>query len=90
MAQYAQMWNGFGDPDRARHKNAVIDAHCAKLGRDPSQIERSIAGIKDVDIDTLDAYVDAGITHFIFATGGPAWDLSPLQKLVDWRDSRSA
>jgi probable F420-dependent oxidoreductase len=90
VAQYAQMWNGFGDPEKARHKNAVIDAHCAKLGRDPTQIERSIGGLKDPDAATLDAYVDAGITHFIFSAGGPDWDLSRLQKLLDWRDSRSA
>ena len=35
-AQYADIWTGFGDPDTARHKCAVLDEHCRKLGRDPS------------------------------------------------------
>ena len=89
-AQYADIWTGFGDPDTARHKCAVLDEHCRKLGRDPGQIERSIAGITTADPAVLDAYVDAGITHLIMPTGGPDWDLSLLPKLLAWRDSRSA
>ena len=90
VAQYAQMWNGFGDPETARHKNSVIDAHCARLGRDPKQIERSIGGIETADPKVLDAYVDAGVTHFILGVGGPDWDLSLLPKVLAWRDSRAA
>jgi probable F420-dependent oxidoreductase len=88
VAQYAQMWNGFGDPERARHKNSVIDAHCARLGRDPSEIERSIAGIRSADHALLDGYLEAGVTHLIMGIGGPDWDLSLLPKLLAWRDSR--
>src|SRR5687768_12042419 len=38
VAQHAQMWNGFGPPQRFAHKNSVIDQWCAKVGRDPSEI----------------------------------------------------
>ncbi len=89
-AQYADIWTGFGDPDTARHKCEVLDRHCRRLGRDPGEIERSIAGIKTADPALLDAYVAAGITHLIMPTGGPDWDLSLLPKLLAWRDSRSA
>jgi probable F420-dependent oxidoreductase len=88
VAQHAQMWNGFGDPDQAAHKCRVLDEHCRKIGRDPSEIERSIGGIKTVDEDLLDAYVKVGVTHLIMGVGGPDWDVSLLPKLLAWRDSR--
>src|SRR2546421_8671575 len=44
-AQYAEIWNGFGLPDVARHKCQVLDEHCRRLGRDPGEIERSIGGV---------------------------------------------
>ncbi len=90
VAQYAQMWNGFGNPEVARHKNSVIDAHCARVGRDPSEIERSIGAVDTADPAVLDAYLEAGITHFIIGTGGPDWDISLLPKVLAWRDSRAA
>ena len=35
VAQYADMWNGYGDAETIRAKNDVIDRWCAELGRDP-------------------------------------------------------
>ncbi len=89
-AQYADIWNGFGDPDTARHKCQVLDDHCKRLGRDPARIERSIGGINRKRLDVLDDYVDAGITHFIMGVGGPDWDLSILPELIAFRDERNA
>ena len=43
VARYADMWNLSGTPERAKHKAAVLDQHCADLGRDPAQIERTIS-----------------------------------------------
>jgi alkanesulfonate monooxygenase SsuD/methylene tetrahydromethanopterin reductase-like flavin-dependent oxidoreductase (luciferase family) len=37
-AQYADMWNGFGDLDVIRHKLDVLAQHCEAVGRDPSEI----------------------------------------------------
>src|SRR4051812_31891735 len=54
VAQYADMWNGFGDPERAAHKCGVLDSWCERVGRDPGEIERLIGGIDSVD--QLDAY----------------------------------
>lgn len=42
-AQYADGWNvPFIAPDAFAHKSAVLDQHCAAVGRDPSEIKRAI------------------------------------------------
>jgi F420-dependent oxidoreductase-like protein len=42
-AQYADGWNvPFIAPDAFAHKNAVLDEHCAAVGRDPKEIKRAI------------------------------------------------
>ncbi|MDQ3147084.1 MAG: LLM class F420-dependent oxidoreductase [Actinomycetota bacterium] len=40
-ATYADEWNVWGDPATLRHKSAVLDRHCADVGRDPATILRS-------------------------------------------------
>ncbi len=40
-AQHADEWNVWGTPDVLAHKGAVLDRHCADVGRDPDTIERS-------------------------------------------------
>ena len=42
VAGYADIWNVFGMPDTVAHKDEVLRAHCADLGRDPATIERSV------------------------------------------------
>ncbi len=88
-AQYADIWNGFGLPDVARHKCQVLDEHCRRLGRDPSEIERSIGGFNAERIKLLDDYLAAGVTHFIMGVGGPDWDISQLSKLIAYRDQHN-
>jgi len=89
-AQYADIWNGFGEPDVARHKCEVLDRHCRRVGRDPNAIERSIGRINRGRLAMLDDYVAAGVTHFIMGVEGPTWDLSLLSDLVAYRDERNA
>ena len=40
-AQYANEWNVWGTPETLIHKQSVLDGHCADVGRDPAEIERS-------------------------------------------------
>jgi alkanesulfonate monooxygenase SsuD/methylene tetrahydromethanopterin reductase-like flavin-dependent oxidoreductase (luciferase family) len=47
VAQYADMWNLFGTPETVAHKDRVLRAHCADIGRDPEAIERTL-GCKPV------------------------------------------
>ena len=41
VAQYADACNVFGTPEGIARKYAILDAHCAAVGRDPDEIERS-------------------------------------------------
>ena len=87
VAQYATIWNGQGEPEVLGHKNQILNEWCAKVGRDPREIERS-AQILGSQIDKLDEYLAAGITHLIYHAIGPDYDLAPLNKLIAWRDSQ--
>ncbi len=44
MAQYADMWNGFGDLAAIRHKVEVLADHCRDVGRDPAEIVKTRLG----------------------------------------------
>ncbi len=84
-AKYANMWHGFGDLATITHKMQVLDQWCAEVGRNPQDIERTIAVSKETTESDLDAYIKAGVTHFLVNTGTP-WDFETLQRLVSWRD----
>lgn len=84
-AEYADLWNGFGPVETWAHKNRVLDEWCLKVGRDPAEIERTVA-IQAQDVPgNLDAFVEAGATHLILGMGEP-WDYGLVEKLVSWRD----
>jgi probable F420-dependent oxidoreductase len=85
-AEYADSWNTFGPPENFAHKSAVLDQWCADLGREPSEIERTVA-ISGDEVGNADSYVEAGAEHLIVMTGQP-FDMSPLEALVAWRDRR--
>jgi alkanesulfonate monooxygenase SsuD/methylene tetrahydromethanopterin reductase-like flavin-dependent oxidoreductase (luciferase family) len=87
VAEHADIWHGIGDLDTIRHKSAVLDEWCSRVGRDPAEIERSTF-VTDA-LDRPDDYVEAGITHLVVGSGGPEYDLEPLRKLVAWRDARN-
>jgi probable F420-dependent oxidoreductase len=84
---YADIWNGFGDAETFRRKNAVLDDWCRKAGRDAATVERS-ATLRASELGDPDAYVDAGMTHLIYSAGGPGLDFGPLRELVAWRERR--
>jgi probable F420-dependent oxidoreductase len=88
VAQYATIWNGQGEPEELGRLNRVLDDWCAKVGRDPAEIERS-AQIFGPQLDRLDDYLAAGITHLIGETGGPDYDLTDLERLIAWRDKHA-
>ena len=84
-AQYATMWNTFGPVENFQHKNQVLTEWCNELGRDPAEIERTVCPNVN-ELDQLDAYVDAGATHFILGVGTP-FDLKPIEKMLTWREN---
>lgn len=90
VAQHATIWNGFGDPTEAGRLNTVLDVWCAKVGRDPADIERSILLTDPEEVARADDYVANGITHVIVGASGAGSDLGPVRRLVAWRDARAA
>jgi alkanesulfonate monooxygenase SsuD/methylene tetrahydromethanopterin reductase-like flavin-dependent oxidoreductase (luciferase family) len=42
VAEHADIWNVFGTPETLTHKDEVLRAHCASVGRDPATIERTV------------------------------------------------
>jgi F420-dependent oxidoreductase-like protein len=71
VAQYADMWNGFGDPSTVRHKLAVLGEHCRDIGRDRSEIETTRLGTPITDptiVETSRAFFEAGLDGMIYGT----------------------
>lgn len=91
VAEHAQIWHGFGKPEVIAHKNAVLDEWCAKVGRDPDEIERS-AGFPQAppaDPSELDAYIEAGATQFTLGLNGPDYDMGLAKEYLAFRDERN-
>ncbi len=91
VAQYADACNIFGNPDNLRHKYAVLEDHCADVGRDYAEIEKTnLAGISITEdgahgsltpaafVDRLGAWSEAGSMHTIFSVRD-VWDTSKLE-----------
>ncbi len=79
VAQYADACNVFGSPEGIARKYAILDTHCAAVGRDPAEIERSTlqnvrlgpAGSARTEspqqvVDRFGELSDAGADHVIF------------------------
>jgi alkanesulfonate monooxygenase SsuD/methylene tetrahydromethanopterin reductase-like flavin-dependent oxidoreductase (luciferase family) len=83
VARYADMWNAFGTLEDLTHKTEVLAQHCADLGRDPAEIQRSVE-VKIIIRDTEDearkiwaALLEAN--HMAFEVGVDTWLGSPQQ-----------
>ena len=83
VAEHADAWNSFGPTEHFAAKNDVLDTWCAETGRDPAEIERTVAVAAD-DVDDVGRYVDAGADHVIVMLGTP-FDLDPLGSLIEQR-----
>jgi probable F420-dependent oxidoreductase len=80
VAEHADMLNTFGPVDNFRHKNNVLNEWCEKVGRNPKDIERTVA-IYPKDLDDAEAFVEAGADHLIVMLGHP-FDLSSVEKAL--------
>jgi len=81
VAEHADLWNTFGPPESYRHKSAVLDQWCQRVGRDSGRIERT-ASIRPSELAQLEEFLAAGATHLIVPLGKPL-DLSPVEQLLD-------
>ncbi len=81
VAEHARMWNSFGPPENFAELNGVLNDWCERVGRDPSEIERTVA-INADEVGNWQAYLDAGADHLIVMSSEP-FALDALAELVD-------
>ena len=74
VAQYADATNVFGGPEAIAHKYEVIRRHCADVGRDPDEIERSTLQTVNFArespaqvVDRFGELADAGAQHIVMS-----------------------
>jgi probable F420-dependent oxidoreductase len=91
VAEHAEMWHSFGDLAVYQAKSAILAEHCAKVGRDPNEIER-VWGVHEGVHTKAQGLADAGVNEITIGIGGDgsAYDLGPLRELLQWRDSYNA
>jgi probable F420-dependent oxidoreductase len=89
VAQYADVWHGFGDPETVKRRYGILEEWCAKVGRNPAEIDRSHSVRKET-LDLADAYADNGASEIVFQLAGPNYDYGPVKELIAWRDKRRA
>jgi hypothetical protein len=87
-AQHADIWHSSGDVETLRRKVDVLRAHCARVGRDPSEIEFSTFVFAE-SFGLIDEFLELGFTHFITGAGGPDYDLTTLERILEWRAARA-
>lgn len=90
VAQHADIWHGFGTADAIAHKHDVLDEWCAKVGRDPADIERSAGVPGDDPADGGPPLLAAGTRLFTVAVDGPAYDFGVVRDWVAWRDEQNS
>jgi probable F420-dependent oxidoreductase len=80
-AKHANAWNWFGSPDEWKRCSQALDDACAKEGRNPAEIERTVLFNSTDESGVWREYVDRGATHLILGLGTP-FDFAPVQKLL--------
>ncbi len=76
VARYADAWNSHGTVEEIRSRNAILDEACSRIGRQPSEIVRSLYywvprsaddpwSSTDAFLDVVGRYGEAGIEEFI-------------------------
>ncbi|MGD9764913.1 MAG: LLM class F420-dependent oxidoreductase [Candidatus Binatia bacterium] len=86
VAEHADIWHAFGDPEEWRRRNELLNRWCAKVGRDPAAIERSVSVGTEKPLEQAEGFRKVGATHVVLGVDGPAYDLGPLRELIAWRD----
>lgn len=88
VARHADIWHGFGGADTIAHKHRVLERHCADIGRDPAEIERS-AGVNARQPEAAEDYYAVGTRLFTMGLSGPDYDLAPVQDWLAWREQKN-
>lgn len=93
-AEHADMWHFFGTPAQMGRKAEILTDWCAKVGRNPSEIERSTqVDYEKITGDPLELgeeYLSLGFTNFTFGLNGPDYDFAPVEPWLSWRNEKNA
>jgi probable F420-dependent oxidoreductase len=88
-ARHADIWNALlPDGDSYRHKSRLLDEHCARIGRDPGTIERSVL-VAGPPENLGDQHLALGASLFILMMN-PSDSFAEVERWVAWRDRRNA
>ena len=77
VARYADVWNAAGgNPSQLGALSAKLEQACAAIGRDPSEIRRSLqfrwsGGSREELVQIAGAYLEQGVTEQVVYVGGP-------------------
>ena len=78
------MSNTPGSPDVLRHKNQVIDAWCARVGRAPGDIERT-CNMPATAVERVHEFVEAGAQRLQIQLDHP-FDMAPVETALRLRE----
>jgi F420-dependent oxidoreductase-like protein len=92
VAEYADAWNSFGTVAEMRQRNAILNEHCAAIGRNPHSIVRSLyiwpASMGEDPWQSVDAfedmvsrYAEAGVNEFLVDVP-PETDLRVVERVA--------
>ena len=88
-AEQASIWHGFGSVETLARKNHILDRWCAKIGRDPGEIERSTSARSAPEGlgEQLIAIGERLIT--IGTDGSSGFDLALTRDWLQFRDEQN-
>ena len=86
-AEYADVWNAAGgEPEAVAAASAILDQHCADIGRDPAQIRRSVQIRVGEDTDaalrSVEEFARIGVTEPLLVLNGPDF-LARAEKVAE-------
>ncbi|MCY3564464.1 MAG: LLM class flavin-dependent oxidoreductase [Acidimicrobiia bacterium] len=85
-ARFGDRWNSFGTVEEIGERNRILDAECDRIGRDPTEISRSVhieafttapQGLPDIwsshgaFTEVVGRYAEAGANEFTITQPGP-------------------
>ena len=73
-ARYADLWNGFGEPERIADVSAALAERCAEIGRTFEAIERTVTAnvvIRDTEQDARRTWEATAVRHGLIGRVGP-------------------
>jgi probable F420-dependent oxidoreductase len=87
VAQHADIWHSFSDLETLGRKSDILKQHCADVGRDASEIERSVGTPRGNPAEVGPPLLEAGATLFTVGMDGQDLDLRRLERWIAWRDT---